>query len=65
MALIHKLFPTMQGAGDLVERAVKPVARVLQAAKMLDCLDDKGELKPQSGCGKKRARLNKAIPFKH
>lgn len=42
-------------AGDLVERAVKPIARVLR----LSCLDAKGKLKPQSPCGKRKAALNK------
>ena len=42
--------------GDRVERAVKPLARSLR----LDCLDQNGNLKPESGCGKRKARLNAA-----
>jgi hypothetical protein len=43
------------GLGDLVEILAKPVARILK----LDCLDDQGKLKPESGCAKRRDGLNR------
>lgn len=42
------------GLGDMVERIVKPVAQALR----LPCYD-KGELKPESECAKRRGQLNK------
>lgn len=42
-------------AGDVVEKAAKPIARVLK----LSCLDRNGKLKPQSPCGKRKAALNR------
>ena len=41
-------------AGNVVERMTKPIARALR----LSCLDGKGELKPASPCGKRKAALN-------
>lgn len=50
----------MRGLGDVVERAVKPVARALN----LDCLDKAtGALKPTSRCAKRRDAMNRAFPF--
>lgn len=43
------------GLGDWVERFAKPIARALR----LDCLDKEGQLKPESGCAKRRYALNK------
>jgi len=43
------------GLGDVIEGMVKPIARALR----LDCLDEQGKLKPQSGCAQRRDRLNK------
>jgi len=40
--------------GDKVESVIKPVARALR----LKCLDADGKLKPDSGCAKRRDRLN-------
>jgi len=42
------------GLGDRVELMAKPIARALR----MDCLDAQGELKPDSGCAKRRAWLN-------
>lgn len=51
--------PPRRGLGDLVEKAVKPVAKALQ----LPCLDPQtGQLKPESGCAKRRAALNRILP---
>jgi hypothetical protein len=44
-----------RGLGDWVERVVKPIARVLRLA----CLDKNGNLKPDSGCAKRRDWLNR------
>jgi hypothetical protein len=41
--------------GDIVEGLVKPIA----AALGLPCLDEKGELRPESGCAKRRDALNR------
>ena len=41
--------------GDLVERAVKPIAVALGS----DCLDEHHNLKPDSGCAKRRDALNR------
>jgi hypothetical protein len=43
------------GLGDLIERAVKPIARALKS----DCLDVHHNLKPDSGCAKRRDALNR------
>ena len=42
------------GLGDIVEKLVHPIAVALK----LPCLE-KGKLKPQSPCAKRRDRLNK------
>jgi hypothetical protein len=44
-----------RGLGDLVETAAKPIAKALK----LDCLDSSGNLKPESGCAKRKAALNR------
>jgi hypothetical protein len=46
------------GLGDRIERAVKPVARALR----LKCLDEAGNLKPDSGCAKRRDAFNRRFP---
>ena len=43
------------GFGDIVERLAKPIAKALR----LPCLDKAGNLKPESGCAKRRDKLNK------
>jgi hypothetical protein len=47
-----------RGLGDRIERAVKPIARALR----LDCLDESGNLKPDSGCAKRRDGINRKFP---
>jgi hypothetical protein len=42
------------GLGDLVEKAAKPIARTLG----LGCLDENGNLRPESGCAQRRDTLN-------
>lgn len=44
--------------GDAVEKAVKPLAVVLG----LPCIDEKGKLRPESGCAKRRDALNRMFP---
>ena len=64
MPSIQKNLPTApaKGLGDVVERLAKPVAKALN----LPCLDKStGRLRPESGCAKRRDRMNKAIPFTH
>lgn len=52
----------VRGIGDVVERLAKPIAKALN----LPCLDKTtGNLRPESGCAKRRDRMNKALPFKH
>jgi len=46
-----------RGLGDVIEAAVKPIARMLH----LPCLDAEGRLKPDSGCAKRRDALNQAL----
>jgi hypothetical protein len=43
--------------GDRVERLVKPIARALR----LKCLDENGNLKPESGCAKRRDAMNRLV----
>lgn len=45
--------PTLR-LGDLAEKLAKPIARALR----LPCLDAQGNLNPESGCAKRKARLN-------
>jgi hypothetical protein len=47
-------FPSKLGLGDLVEIAVKPIAKLLQ----MDCLETDGSLKPESPCAQRRDWLN-------
>lgn len=44
----------VKGLGDRVEQFAKPVARLLG----MKCLDAQGRLKADSGCAKRRDRLN-------
>jgi hypothetical protein len=41
--------------GNAIEVVAKPVARALN----LSCLDEHGQLKPESGCGKRRDAINR------
>jgi hypothetical protein len=41
--------------GDRVEKLVKPIARAVKSR----CLDEHGNLKPESWCAKKRDALNR------
>jgi hypothetical protein len=43
--------------GDKVEALVKPFAKAVGAK----CLDESGKLKPESGCAKRKAMLNKLM----
>lgn len=43
------------GLGDIVEKLGKPIARALK----LPCLDKAGNLRPESGCAKRRDALNR------
>jgi hypothetical protein len=47
-----------EGIGDKIERLVKPIAVALR----LPCLDAQGRLRPESGCAKRRALLNRLTP---
>lgn len=40
--------------GDIVERLAKPIAIALS----MKCIDENGQLKPDSGCAKRKAYLN-------
>lgn len=51
-----KNLPKEGGLGDAVESMVKPIATALH----FRCLDKDGNLKPDSGCAGRRARLNAA-----
>jgi hypothetical protein len=51
--------PKLRGLGDVIERAMKPIASVLK----MNCLDAEKKLKPESPCAKRREALNKAVPF--
>lgn len=46
--------PQKPGLGDRVEKLIHPIAVALK----LPCLDDKQQLRPESPCGRRRARLN-------
>jgi hypothetical protein len=52
--------PRPRGLGDLIEAAVKPLAKALHSR----CLDAAGGLKPESRCGRWREALNRAAPFR-
>ncbi len=54
-ALRRTARPKSLGLGDLVEKAAKPIAKALR----LDCLDERGELKPESKCAKRKRWLNR------
>lgn len=58
--LNHSLTAVLQTVrlGDAVHAVAKPVAQALK----LPCLDAKGELRPESPCGKRRAFLNGEKP---
>lgn len=43
-----------KGWGTFIENLVKPIAKFLK----LPCLDKEGQLKPTSGCAKRRDKLN-------
>lgn len=47
------------GLGDAVAAVATPIARALR----LPCIDPATrQLRPESGCAKRKARLNKAVP---
>lgn len=46
------------GLGSLIETLVKPLAKSLR----LGCIDEQGNLRPESGCAKRRDTLNKIFP---
>jgi len=50
-----------KGLGDTIERIAKPIARALG----LPCLDENGELRPESGCAKRKQLLNNLTLNKH
>jgi hypothetical protein len=50
----------LRGAGDLVERVVKPLAKLFGNK----CLDEQGRLKPGSPCAQRRDKLNEWRAFK-
>ena len=51
----------MKGLGDAVAAVATPIARAMG----LPCIDPvTKQLKPESGCAKRKAALNKAFPFK-
>ena len=50
--------PGTRGAGDIVEMLAKPIAKAMK----MDCLDDKGSLKPDSPCGRRKRHLNRIFP---
>lgn len=52
--------PDNKGLGDLIEILAKPVAQVLN----LNCLDDKGQLRPESNCARRKRMLNRIFPAK-
>jgi hypothetical protein len=52
---IAPIQPPRLGMGDVVERVAKPIAKALK----LPCLDGNGRLKPESGCARRKAALNK------
>lgn len=43
------------GLGDIVESIAKPIARFFS----MKCLDEAGNLRPESNCAKRRDRLNR------
>lgn len=44
-----------RGLGDIVETLAKPIAKALR----MKCLDENGNLKPNSRCGKRKQFLNR------
>ena len=51
----------IKGLGDVIAKVATPVARVLK----MNCIDPvTKQLKPDSGCSKRKNSINKAIPFK-
>jgi len=48
------------GLGDVIAKVATPIARALN----MPCVDPQTkQLKPESPCSKRRAMLNKAVPF--
>lgn len=48
------------GLGDLIAKVASPIARALH----LPCIDPATkQLRPESPCAKRKARLNVAVPF--
>lgn len=51
----------IKGLGDVIAKVATPVARALK----LDCIDPvTKQLKPDSGCSKRKEGINKRFPFK-
>lgn len=48
------------GLGDRIEKLVKPAAKLLQRAGLINCLDADGRLRPNTPCQRRRDRLNRA-----
>jgi hypothetical protein len=50
----------IRGVGDIVAKVATPIARALG----MPCIDPAThQLKPESGCAKRKKALNKAFPF--
>jgi hypothetical protein len=46
--------------GDMIAAAIKPIGYGVLG---LDCYDNQGQLKPESGCAQRRDALNEAYDF--
>lgn len=53
-------WPDGSGLGSLLEMIAKPIAVSLK----LKCVDEKGALRPDSGCAQRRDWLNRRFPAK-
>lgn len=52
--------PPSTGLGDLIAKVATPIARALH----LPCIDPATkQLRPESPCAKRKARLNAVVPF--
>lgn len=56
---IARKYPRRTGLGDLIEKAVKPIAKAMHHP----CLDEQAQLRPGSPCAKIRDALNRAVPL--
>lgn len=55
--------PPPRGLGDVVETLAKPIARVIDATTARIIPKHKTDLANCPGCQKRKAALNKAVPF--